>query len=148
MYTKILVPLDGSERAEAILPHVESQAKAYGASVIFLQIIELDRTLRSPHATDLAVEKAVEHIEEQEDEATAYLSALVEDFKAKGIEADYLVEWGTIVERIIRAAEREVADLIAIASHGRTSLPRVFYGSVAAGILQRVDRPLLLIRSR
>ncbi|MBU4426139.1 MAG: universal stress protein, partial [Proteobacteria bacterium] len=39
-------------------------------------------------------------------------------------------------------------DLIAIASHGRSGLSRVFYGSVAAGILNRADRPLLLIRSR
>lgn len=148
MYTKILVPLDGSERAEAILPHVESQARAYCASVTFLRVVELDRSLMSPHAPDQAVEQAIESIEEQEDEATTYLSALVEDFKAKGIEADFLVERGTIVERIIRIAEREEADLIAIASHGRSGLPRVFYGSVAAGILQRVDRPLLLIRSR
>jgi len=43
--------------------------------------------------------------------------------------------------------EREGADLIAMASHGRTGLARVFYGSVAAGILHKVDRPLLLIRS-
>jgi nucleotide-binding universal stress UspA family protein len=37
---------------------------------------------------------------------------------------------------------------IAIASHGRTGLPSVFYGSVAAGVLSRVERPLLLVRSR
>jgi nucleotide-binding universal stress UspA family protein len=52
------------------------------------------------------------------------------------------------VEAIINAAEREDADLIAIASHGRSGLSGVFYGSVAAGVLHRVDRPLLLIRSR
>jgi nucleotide-binding universal stress UspA family protein len=39
-------------------------------------------------------------------------------------------------------------DLIALASHGRGGLARVFYGSVAAGLLHRVDRPLLIIRSR
>jgi nucleotide-binding universal stress UspA family protein len=42
---------------------------------------------------------------------------------------------------------QEEADLIAMASHGRSGLSRVFYGSVAAGVLHRVDRPLLLIRS-
>ena len=40
------------------------------------------------------------------------------------------------------------ADLIALASHGRTGLAQVFYGSVAAGVLQRVTRPLLLVRSQ
>jgi nucleotide-binding universal stress UspA family protein len=52
------------------------------------------------------------------------------------------------VEAIIDAAEREGADLIALASHGRTGLANVFYGSVAAGVLHRIDRPLLLVRSR
>jgi nucleotide-binding universal stress UspA family protein len=40
------------------------------------------------------------------------------------------------------------ADLIAITSHGHTGLSRVFYGSVAAGVLHQVDRPLLIIRSK
>jgi nucleotide-binding universal stress UspA family protein len=52
------------------------------------------------------------------------------------------------VEAIIDTAEREDADLIAIASHGRSGLSQVFYGSVAAGVLHRVERPLLVIRSQ
>ena len=41
MYNSILVPLDGSKRAEAILPHVENLAGRYGATVIFLRVVEL-----------------------------------------------------------------------------------------------------------
>jgi len=52
------------------------------------------------------------------------------------------------VETIISVAQRENADLIAIASHGRSGLSRVFYGSVAAGIMQKIDRPILIIRAR
>lgn len=55
--------------------------------------------------------------------------------------------YGPVVEEIAQSAEREEADLIAMASHGRTGLARVFYGSVAAGVLHRLDRPLFLIRS-
>ena len=54
---------------------------------------------------------------------------------------------GPVVTSIINIASQEDVDLIALASHGRSGLARVYYGSVAAGILQRVDRPLLLIRS-
>ncbi|MCB0137738.1 MAG: universal stress protein, partial [Caldilineaceae bacterium] len=54
---------------------------------------------------------------------------------------------GPVVTAILDVAEREKADLIAMASHGRTGLSRVFYGSVAAGILHKADRPLLLIRA-
>jgi nucleotide-binding universal stress UspA family protein len=55
---------------------------------------------------------------------------------------------GSPVDAIIAAAEAETADLVAMASHGRTGLARAFYGSVAAGVLNRVDRPLLMVRSR
>jgi len=49
---------------------------------------------------------------------------------------------------LISAAARHEADLIALASHGRSGLGQVFCGSVAAGVLPRVDRPMLLVRSR
>jgi nucleotide-binding universal stress UspA family protein len=59
-----------------------------------------------------------------------------------------MVVHGRVVEKIIETANAEDVDLIALASHGRGELSRVFYGSVAAGILNRVDRPLFIIRSR
>ena len=65
----------------------------------------------------------------------------------KGIESRMLTAQGPVVEAIINAAQRESADFIAIASHGRGGISRVFYGSVATGVLHRVDRPLLLVRS-
>jgi nucleotide-binding universal stress UspA family protein len=52
------------------------------------------------------------------------------------------------VETILFVAQRENVDLIAIASHGRSGLSRVFHGSVAAGIMQIIDRPILIIRTR
>jgi nucleotide-binding universal stress UspA family protein len=55
---------------------------------------------------------------------------------------------GPVVEAILTTAECEKVDLIAMASHGRTGLAQVFYGSVAAGVLNRIDRPLLLVRSQ
>ena len=81
-------------------------------------------------------------------QAESYLAGLQGEFREKGIEAQARVVHGPVVEAIIKAAEREDADLIAMASHGRSGLAQVFYGSVAAGVLHRADRPLLLIRSR
>ena len=49
---------------------------------------------------------------------------------------------------ICQTAEQENVDLIAMASHGRTAAARFFYGSVAAGVLNRIDRPLRMIRSK
>jgi nucleotide-binding universal stress UspA family protein len=65
----------------------------------------------------------------------------------KGINTQINICHGAVVEEIIKVAENEKVDIIALASHGRTGLSRVFYGSVAAGILHRIDRPLLLVRS-
>ena len=66
----------------------------------------------------------------------------------KKIEATSRAEFGSVVKEILRVAEQEKADLIAIYSHERGGLSRLFYGSVAAGVLNRADRPLLVIRAR
>lgn len=143
MYQTVLVPLDGSKRAEAILPHVEELAGRYKAQVVFLQVIELVPYVTEASFFDLSQETFTQWAAE----AQAYLAGIQGKFREKGIETRTRVESGPVVETIINVAEGEGADLIAMASHGRTGLSRVFYGSIAAGVLQRVDRPLLLIRS-
>jgi nucleotide-binding universal stress UspA family protein len=145
MYHRILVPLDGSQRAEAILPHVEDLAQRYQAKVILLQVVEPDPLLIGPDMVYPIVDQQI--VEERIKKAEDYLSAQQAKFGQKGIEATTFVRHGPTVEEIIKRADREGADLIAMASHGRTGLSRVFYGSVAAGVLNRIDRPLLLIRA-
>lgn len=145
MYKTVLVPLDGSKRAEAILPHVEALAGRYEARVVLLQVI--DPVSRIPYTPETAFDFPDDAFTQWTRESQTYLSGIRGEFREKGIEADVRVESGPVVETIIDVAEDESADLIAMASHGRTGLSRVFYGSVAAGILNRVDRPLLLIRS-
>ncbi len=67
---------------------------------------------------------------------------------AEGVHVLYEFVHGDVVKTILGVAQGWDADLIAVASHGRTGLERVFYGSVAAGVLHQVDRPLLLNRAR
>ena len=145
MYQTVLVPLDGSKRAEAILPHVEELAGRYKAQVVFLQVIEPVSSV--PYVSEASFDLSQETFTQWAAEAHAYLAGIQGEFREKGIETRTRVENGPVVETIIEIAENEGADLIAMASHGRTGLSRVFYGSIAAGVLQRVDRPLLLIRS-
>ena len=144
MYRRILVPLDGSSKAEAILPHVEALSANLGSEIILLQIIGLGRAESAAHDADVDVNARKKRAEQ----ATDYLSRIGDKLRAKGIEQQHFVDYGSAVDMIIRVAERVGADLIAMTSHGRSGLSRVFYGSVAAGVLQQVDRPLLLIRSR
>jgi nucleotide-binding universal stress UspA family protein len=146
MYKSIVVPLDGSGRAEKILPHVISLAQCYGARVTFLQVIELTPMLIVDYGLPGGI--LPELVEQTKTEAEEYLTTWKNEFAKKDIKASVRVEQGPIVETIIKVAEEESADLIAMASHGRTGLSHVFYGSVASGVLHRVDRALLLIRSR
>jgi nucleotide-binding universal stress UspA family protein len=144
MYNKILVPLDGSKRAEKILPHVEALAMENGSKVIFLQAV------RTPDIMDYDQTEMVLYRTEKEQQfrdAESYLLSLKGEFREKGINAKTCTTNGSSVKAIIDCAEREDAHLIAMTSHGRTGLSRVFYGSVAAGVLHLVDRPLLIIRS-
>jgi nucleotide-binding universal stress UspA family protein len=146
MYKTILVPLDGSKRAEAILPHVENLALSLNAKVIFFKVAEPSLMLEYDEVIDMS--KYLEKSDKQKKDAESYLASLQEKFRAKGIEAQILIGHGPVVKAIIDAAGHENAGLVAMASHGRSGLFRTFYGSVAAGVLQRIDRPLLLIRSR
>ena len=146
MYKTILVPLDGSKRAEAILPHVEELALRFGAKVVFLRIEEDVMMLGYDEVVDLSAYQ--QNRDRRKKDAESYLAGLEGVLKEKNISAKRIVSFGSVVQSILDTAEREGADLIAMASHGRSSLSRVFYGSVAAGVLHRVDRPLLIIRSR
>ena len=150
MYKPIPVPLDGSGVAEAILPHVEELARLCDASVTFLNVIELPHSIPPeggesysglPHVTAADVDQQVQ-------EARRYLDELTAREAAKGVIANGLVEHGPIVATILRLAAEQSADLIAMASHGRGGLADVYYGSVAAGVLQRIDRPLLIVRAQ
>jgi nucleotide-binding universal stress UspA family protein len=80
-------------------------------------------------------------------EAKRYLAGIQGEFREKNITARTYVEEGLVVSAIINVAKREDVDLIAMASHGRTGLAHVYYGSVATGVLHQIDRPLLLVRT-
>jgi len=145
VYKTILTPLDGSKRAERILGHVEKLALCFRAKVIFLQVVNYPNMLGYDETEILLYRQ---NLEQQVKQAQDYLTALKGEFREKGIETKIFVVSGSIVREIIDCAEREGVDLIAMTSHGRGGLPRAFYGSVAAGVLNRIDRPLLIVRSR
>jgi nucleotide-binding universal stress UspA family protein len=147
MYDTILVPLDGSKRAERILPHVEQLARRYNARLVLLQVVQDFPIIAGPGMAAYS-ELAGQAVDQLTEEAEAYLDSLATELRENGIEAAARVVNGPVVGEILEAADREGADVIAMASHGRTGVSRVFYGSVAAGVLHSVDRPLLLVRSR
>ena len=146
MYNVILVPLDGSKRAEAVLPHVEEMAKRYDAGVICLLVDELQVMLGWDEVVDLS--KCGEEFNRRKRKAESYLAQHQKKFREKGIKTDVHVVHGPVVKSILTAAEEMDVDIIVMASHGLSGLPRTYYGRITAGILQKIDRPLLIIRTR
>lgn len=142
----ILIPLDGSPLAENILPHVIQLGLPLHARLVLLRVIEYtfqqDRSWRTnPAAEEDPLRMATE-------EAETYLNGIRAGLEEKGFNSIRArVEYGPVVNTVCAVARHEQAALVALASHGRTGLERVFYGSVAAGLLQQIDRPLLLIRA-
>lgn len=150
MYKTILVPLDGSEVAEAILPYVKEMAKLFGSTVILLQVMELPHLIGLPKGEiyDALPQMTPAEVNQQLGETRRYLDGVVDRLGMDEIKARALVEYGPVVVTIMRVARQEEASLIAMASHGRGGLADVYYGSVAAGVLQRIDRPLLIVRAQ
>jgi nucleotide-binding universal stress UspA family protein len=142
MYNKILVPLDGSKLAECALSHAESLALAYKSTLFLLSAISIPPlSQRMPLDMEL-----IQHtLEAGRNQMQNYLKNLQDEFAEKNIKTEIHIGIEPVVGEIIDAAEKHSVDLVVIASHGRSGLGRFFYGSVASGVLNRIERPLLII---
>lgn len=145
MYKNILVPLDGSQLAETILSHVEPIAKKFNATVCLLRVQTSSLMLERDEVVDFS--KYHEEFEAMKTIAADYLETKKQNYRQQGIEVVTRLVFGPVVEKILEVAEEMHADLIAMASHGVGGSPKMFYGSATAGVLHRIDRPLLIIRA-
>lgn len=146
MYKKILVPLDGSELAECVLPHVESIAKGCDVgSVVFVRA--LDIYIPSAAQAYLGEEQKREMDERAEAAAREYLDQVVSRVKLGGVEVQKQFITGKAAESITEYATKSDADLIVIATHGRSGISRWVWGSVADRILRSACVPVLMVRA-
>ena len=150
MYQEILVPLDGSELAECVLPHVESIAK--GCSVKNVTFLRVAEPVPVPIGDDDAYSFSAEDWKRMESESRAkaelYLSQLLSRAKYDGISVKAEVISGRpVADMIADYATKHEADLIVIATHGRSGVSRWVYGSVADRILRSSCVPVLMVRA-
>ena len=166
MYSKVLVPLDGSDLAESVLPHVIGFAKGCVAEILLLRVIPppgdgtraLYRSLRLEMPVDPQPElvegmTAVQHpiYREQEMaslrvEAQRCLNRAKERLNEAGLEAHVEVLFGLPAKKIVEYAQSEGIDLIAMATHGHSGFRRRVFGSVAEKVLRTTALPVLLVR--
>jgi nucleotide-binding universal stress UspA family protein len=143
MYKKILVPLDGSHFAEEILDPVEDLAKAFGAKVMLLQVEEEPLMFGYDEVVD---ESTYKQQKQRRKKMESYLSRIEKRFQKKGIKTKHYIAYGPVVGTLLTIAEKEDVDIIALTSRGLDGSYRVMSQSVAARLLERAHRPLLLIR--
>ena len=141
MYKKILVPLDGSPLAEAVLPHAEALAKLEGAEIVIL------RVPATPTAEYFARDPVIgESIRQDiEIEAKDYVNKAVDALKKDQIRVTGIVQEGAVPETILAVADETHADMIAMSTHGRTGVSRWLMGSVADRVVHYAHIPVMLI---
>jgi nucleotide-binding universal stress UspA family protein len=136
-FERILVPLDGSECAEIVLPKVEKLATDLKASVALLRVAYA-HTFPGADPTEAEV-KVVREAEE-------YLRKIEERLKAKGFKVDSHVRYGNDADEILDHAAQKDIDFIAMTTHGRSGVKRFLLGSVAEKILRHSPKPIFLVR--
>jgi nucleotide-binding universal stress UspA family protein len=137
--TEILVPLDGSPLAAAVLPGVISMATRHGAAV---------RLLRVVHAHALGVVRLAAAETRCLQAAEAYLGDIERRLAAEGLTTNAAVRYGEAVPEILDDIQVRRPNLVAMSTHGRTGLLHLVLGSVAEQVLRASPVPVLLFPAR
>lgn len=166
MLQKIVVPLDGSDLAEAVVPYVrEISRRCEPTEVILLQVVRLphgrsastfksqdiefrDKLPDSPADVETARFPIYreQEIESARAEAEASMVAAAQQMRSDNISVRTAVVFGRPAQEIVEFAEQEEADLIAMSTHGRSGLSRWILGSVADKVMRGTHLPVLLVR--
>lgn len=151
MVSSILVSLDGSVASEAALPYAERLARVFDAELHLVRVAETTQlyAMLTPEAqTPAAAQTLNELVARLVSESTTYLNRVAEDLRAKGLRVTVQTLEGFPAEQLL-AYEREVGtDLTVMATHGRTGLSRLVFGSVAERILKQGNTPVMMIRPK
>ena len=143
MFTKMLIPLDGSRTAEKVLSYARTLGGVLKIPVELLAVVDIGEV-----ATHIAASKARfldTMVQDAERSCSEYLKAVAA--KATGVNIKWSVEKGRPEEVIIEKAAADKNVLIAMATHGRSGLNRWMLGSVAEKVLRGCENPLLLVRA-
>ena len=175
MYSKVIVPLDGSDLAEAALPHLEEIARGCSIPEILLVSVteEIHGNIRLSdtaeqtwgaddrshviHATDIhpgmvftpepsKSKKMTVTMGRMARTAQNYLEKIAGELGQKGLNASVKVLIGNPAEEIIRLAEEENADLIVLASRGKSGFSRWDMGNIAEKVVRASKVPVMLVK--
>ena len=141
-HKRVLVALDGSAPSEAMLRFVLEIAAPLDMTVLLLRVVEPF----TPAVADGVYMPTLEDVEERRRDAEEYLAPIAAALRARGVDTGWAVRRGRPEDEILAAAEESAVDMIAMATHGRTGVGRLLFGSVAEGVLRRSTVPVFLMR--
>lgn len=141
MLEKVLVPLDGSQLAECVLPHVVAIAEPFKAQVSLLQVLERPITTGTSPLVD-PLDWQLRKVE-----ADSYLATVQTRLEKHQLSAQKHLLQGQAAERILEYAHSNQADLVILSSHGHHGLGRWNVSATVQHILQHVTTSVLLIHA-
>jgi nucleotide-binding universal stress UspA family protein len=142
MFRRIIVPLDGSSLAEAILPEVQRLAVNSPLEVVLLAVGAIPE---KPESRGGELAFIDDLLSEEAQDLKQYLSHPARWLNSYRVTVETRVRFGDPATEIVRCAEEEEADAIAMSTHGRTGLDRVVHGSVAGAVLRSTRLPIVLL---
>ncbi len=151
MYQRVLVPLDGSEAAEAALSHAQTLAAVLGATLHLLRVVsEADAVndpvvTDNPRASESARELARRFLSANLAAAREYLTKTAEPLLAQGLRVEIAVWEGPAAEKIGEYARQRGIDLVVMSTRGRGGVRRLLLGSVTDRLLRSAGLPVLVI---
>lgn len=140
----IITPLDGSQLAESVLPHVVELAKALKVKVILMQTFTLKQIIQTykDYIPDVdALQKS------SESGATRYLEEKERQLKAEGLAVSTVAAEGEAAQTILELANGAPDSLLAMCTHGRSGIRRWMLGSITEKVVRHADNPVLAIRA-
>ena len=143
MFQRILVPLDGSTRAESAVPVAARLAQASGGSVILLHVVVPPISSGKFHVPEAYPKVGTD---EELAEANEYLKTLAQSDKLNGITTEIQALVGAVAPTILSATQTLHADLIVLCSHGFTGFKRWMLGSIAHKLVPHSPVPILVLR--
>jgi nucleotide-binding universal stress UspA family protein len=146
VYKKILVPLDGSPQAECVIPHLETIAKTGVKDIELISVVE---PIEIPTRGRIAInEDDLKKIAaELKSDAHKYLDQVAKRLTRSGIKVHPIILTGKPAESLIEYIENNDIDLVIMATHGRSGITRLFWGSIAEKVLRSVVVPVLLVKN-
>lgn len=141
----ILVPTDGSQRAEDAAQFAIELAKKMKASLIFLNVIDDIAPAFAYEAETGASLDVVELDEQREKFAQESVNRLRENAEKAGVKSTAIVERGHPWEEILKIAEKKSVDHIVMGSHGRRALAAAVLGNVTFNVIHGAKIPVTVI---